>query len=106
MGTQAEVSDAFPAILPFAGEGTEGISRFSTLPAAQRVSGGTSQFGLASAAGLIYTVSDTIDFRALYGTLTANLTNNTGFPGTQWRARLFNGSYIAAAQLTVKPQHC
>jgi hypothetical protein len=103
VGTQAEVSDAFPAILPFAGEGTEGISRFSTLPAAQRVSGGTSQFGLASAAGLIYTVSDTIDFRALYGTLTANLTNNTGFPGTPLGAGLFNGSYIAAAQLTVKP---
>ena len=103
VGTQAEVSDAFPAILPFAGEGTEGISRFSTLPAAQRVSGGTSQFGLASAAGLIYTVSDTIDFRALYGTLTANLTNNAGYPGTPLGAGIFNGSYIAAAQLTVKP---
>ena len=101
VGTQAEVSDAFPAILPFAGEGTEGISRFSTLPAAQRVSGGTSQFGLASAAGLIYNISDNIDLRALYGTLTANLTNNAG-PGTLG-AGLFNGSYIAAAQLTVKP---
>lgn len=103
VGTKAEVSDAFPAILPFAGEGTEGISRFSTLPAAQRVSGGTSQFGLASAAGLIYNISDKIDLRALYGTLTANLTNNTGFPGTPLGAGLFNGSYIAAAQLTVKP---
>ena len=103
VGTQAEVSDAFPAILPFAGEGTEGISRFSTLPAAQRVSGGTSQFGLASAAGLIYTISDKIDLRALYGTLSANLTNNAGFPGTPLGAGLFNGSYVAAAQLTVKP---
>ena len=101
VGTQAEVSDAFPAILPFAGEGTEGISRFSTLPAAQRVSGGTSQFGLASAAGLIYNISDKIDLRALYGTLTANLTNNNA--GTLLGAGLFNGSYIAAAQLTVKP---
>ena len=103
VGTQAEVSDAFPAILPFAGEGTEGISRFSTLPAAQRISGGTSQFGLASAAGLIYTISDKIDLRALYGTLSANLTNNAGFPGTPLGAGLFNGSYVAAAQLTVKP---
>ncbi len=101
VGTQAEVSDAFPAILPFAGEGTEGISRFSTLPAAQRVSGGTSQFGLASAAGLIYNISDKIDLRALYGTLTANLTNNAG--AGSLGAGLFNGSYIAAAQLTVKP---
>jgi hypothetical protein len=103
VGTQAEVSDAFPAILPFAGEGTEGISRFSTLPAAQRISGGTSQFGLASAAGLIYNISDKIDLRALYGTLNANLTNNAGFPGTPLGAGLFNGSYVAAAQLTVKP---
>jgi len=103
VGTQAEVSDAFPAILPFAGEGTEGISRFSTLPAAQRISGGTSQFGLASAAGLIYNISDNIDLRALYGTLSANLTNNAGFPGTPLGAGLFNGSYVAAAQLTVKP---
>ena len=101
VGTQAEVSDAFPAILPFAGEGTEGISRFSTLPAAQRISGGTSQFGLASAAGLIYNISDKIDLRALYGTLSANLTNNT--TGAQLGAGLFNGSYVAAAQLTVKP---
>jgi Carbohydrate-selective porin, OprB family/S-layer homology domain len=103
VGTQAEVSDAFPAILPFAGEGQGGISRFSTLPAAQRVSGGTSQFGLASAAGLILNLSDKIDLRALYGTLSENLTSNTGFPGTPLGAGLFNGSYIAAAQLTVKP---
>jgi hypothetical protein len=103
VGTQAEVSDAFPAILPFAGEGQGGISRFSTLPASQRVSGGTSQFGLASAAGLILNLSDKIDVRALYGTLSENLTRNTGFPGTPLGAGLFNGSYIAAAQLTVKP---
>jgi hypothetical protein len=103
VGTQAEVSDAFPAILPFAGEGQGGISRFSTLPASQRVSGSTSQFGLASAAGLILNLSDKIDVRALYGTLSENLTQNTGFPGTPLGAGLFNGSYIAAAQLTVKP---
>jgi Carbohydrate-selective porin, OprB family/S-layer homology domain len=103
VGTQAEVSDAFPAILPFAGEGQGGVSRFSTLPAAQRVSGGTSQFGLASAAGLILNLSDKVDFRALYGTLSENLTRNTGFPSTPLGAGLFNGSYIAAAQLTVKP---
>ncbi len=103
VGTQAEVSDAFPAILPFSSEGEGGLSRFSNLPAAQRVSGGTSQFGLASAAGLILNLSDKVDFRALYGTLTANLPNNPGFPATPLGGGIFNGSYVAATQLTVKP---
>ncbi|MFM2430951.1 MAG: hypothetical protein RLZZ511_2164 [Cyanobacteriota bacterium] len=102
-GTQAEVTDAFPAILPFAGEAQGGISRFSTLPAAQRVSGGTSQFGLASAAGFIFAPSDKLDIRALYGTLSENLTKNSGFPGTPLGAGIGGGSYIAAAQVTVKP---
>lgn len=102
-GTNAEVSDAFPAVLPFAGEGQGAISRFANLPAAQRVSGGTSQTGLAAAAGFIWTVSDAIDFRALYGSVNANLPSNEGFPGTPLGAGLFGGSYVAAAQLTVKP---
>ncbi|MBD2020815.1 carbohydrate porin, partial [Leptolyngbya sp. FACHB-36] len=66
-GTNAEVSDAFPAILPFAGEGQGAISRFASLPASHRVSGGTSQTGLAAAAGFIWNISDAIDLRALYG---------------------------------------
>jgi hypothetical protein len=103
VGTNAEVSDAFPAVLPFAGEGNGGISRFSTLPAAQRVSGGTSQFGLASAAGVILNLSDKLDFRALYGTLSENLVQNVGGLTTPLGAGIFNGSYVAAAQLTVKP---
>lgn len=102
-GTNAEVSDAFPAILPFASEGQGALSRFGTLPAAQRVSGGTSQTGLASAAGFIFNLSDTFDLRALYGAVQANLPNNQGFPGTPLGAGLFNGSYIAATQLTIKP---
>jgi hypothetical protein len=102
-GTQAEVTDAFPAILPFAGEAQGGVSRFSTLPAAQRVSGGTSQFGLASAAGFIFAPSDKLDIRGLYGTLSENLTRNSGFPGTPLGAGIGGGSYIAAAQVTVKP---
>jgi hypothetical protein len=102
-GTSAEVSDAFPSILPFAGEGQGSISRFSNLPAYQRVSGGTSQTGLASAAGLIFSFSDAIDFRALYGTVNASIPSNQGFPGTPLGAGLFNGSFIAAAQLTIKP---
>lgn len=102
-GTQAEVSDAFPAILPFAGEGQGSLSRFSNLPAHQRVSGGTSQTGLASAAGFIWSLSKNVDLRGLYASVNANLPANQGFPGTPLGAGLFNGSYVAAAQLTMKP---
>ncbi len=103
VGTSAEVSDAFPAILPWASEGQGALSRFATLPASHRVSGGTSQTGLAAAAGVIFNFSDQIDFRALYGSVNANIPNNAGFPGTPLGAGVFGGSYIAAAQLTVRP---
>ncbi|MGG6282242.1 iron uptake porin [Leptolyngbya sp. AN03gr2] len=103
-GTNAEVSDAFPSILPWASEGQGAISRFATLPAAQRVSGGTSQTGLASAAGFIFNISDSIDLRALYGSVNANLVSNQGLAGgTPLGAGVFGGSYVAAAQLTVRP---
>ncbi len=103
VGTNAEVSDAFPAILPWSSEGQGALSRFATLPAAQRVSGGTSQTGLAAAAGIIFNFSDAIDFRALFGSVNPNIVNNAGFPGTPLGAGLFDGSYVAAAQLTVRP---
>ena len=102
-GTSAEVSDAFPAILPFASEGQGALSRFGTLPASHRLSGGTSQTGLASAGGVIWNISDAIDLRALYGSVNAALPNNLGFPGTPLGAGVGGGSYIAAAQLTIKP---
>ncbi|HEY9847858.1 MAG TPA: iron uptake porin [Leptolyngbyaceae cyanobacterium] len=102
-GTNAEVTDAFPSILPFAGEGQGSISRFSNLPAAQRVSGGTSQTGLASAAGFIWNISNALDLRGLYGSVQANIPTNEGFPGTPLGSGLFNGSYVAATQLTIKP---
>ena len=103
VGTSAEVSDAFPSILPWSSEGQGALSRFATLPAAQRVSGGTSQTGLDAAAGIILNLSEVIDLRALYGVTSANLPNNAGFPGTPLGAGIFNGSYTAATQLTVKP---
>ncbi|PZV14950.1 MAG: S-layer protein [Leptolyngbya sp.] len=103
VGTAAEVDDAFPAIVPFYGDAQEGISRFGQMNPILRISGGTSGIGLASAAGLIWNVSDEIDFRALYGSVNANLPNNLGFPGTPLGAGLFGGSYVAAAQLTIKP---
>ena len=111
-GTNAEVSDAFPAISPFASEGQGAISRFGQgYNAAYRVSGGTSGSGQAAAVGLIWAPSDQVDFRALYGSINASLPNNvplgnnlTGPAGaTPVGAGFFGGSTIVAAQLTLKP---
>ncbi len=107
-GTAAETSDAFPAILPFYGEGQESISRFGNLNPVVRVSGGTSGSGLASAAGFIFNVSNQLDFRALYGSVNANLPSSAaeiapGVSGTPLGSGLFSGSSIVAAQLTFKP---
>jgi BMFP domain-containing protein YqiC len=107
-GTAAEVSDAFPAITPFAGEGQEAISRFAGLNPVLRVSGGTSGSGLASAAGFIFNPSKSIDFRALYGSVNANIPSSAsdilpGVSGTPLGSGLFGGSSVVAAQLTFRP---
>ncbi len=107
-GTAAEVSDAFPAITPFADEGQEAISRFAALNPVVRVSGGTSGTGLASAAGFIWNISDKLDLRALYGSVNANLTGEKpdilpGVSGTPLGAGVFSGSSVVATQLTIKP---
>ncbi len=100
-GTQAEVSDAFPAIIPFASEGQGAISRFGGLNPVLRVSGGTTQTGLASAVGFIWNVSPKVDLRALYGNV------NGSIPGkganNPLGAGFFGGSSIVATQLTLKP---
>ncbi|MBD2576299.1 carbohydrate porin [Oscillatoria sp. FACHB-1406] len=99
-----EVDDAFPAIVPFYGDGEESISRFGQMNPVLRVSGGTSGFGLASAAGFIWNIADGIDLRALYGSVNASIPANVGFSGgTPLGAGVFGGSYVAAAQLTLKP---
>jgi hypothetical protein len=102
-GPKAETTDAFQAITPFAGEGQEAISRFAAYNPVVRVSGGTSGSGLASAGGFIWNVSKKINLTALYGSVNAALPNDEGFPATPLGAGLFNGSTIAAAQLTIKP---
>ncbi|ARV58694.1 S-layer protein [Nostocales cyanobacterium HT-58-2] len=107
-GTAAEVSDAFPAVTPFAGEGQEAISRFAGLNPVLRVSGGTSGSGLASAAGFIFNISKQVDLRALYGSVNANIPSSAadvspGVSGTPLGAGVFGGSSVVAAQLTVKP---
>ncbi len=101
-GSNAEVSDAFPAISPFASEGQGSISRFGQgLNAATRVSGGTSGTGLAAAVGFIWTPSDKIDFRALYGSVNSAIPTNQA--NTLLGAGFFGGSSVLAAQLTLKP---
>ncbi len=107
-GTAAEVSDAFPAITPFADDGQEAISRFGGYNPVVRVSGGTSGTGLASAAGFIFNISDKFDLRALYGSVNANLPNKApdvlpGVSGTPLGAGVFSGSSVVATQLTIKP---
>ncbi|MEO1561291.1 MAG: iron uptake porin, partial [Cyanobacteria bacterium J06632_19] len=101
-GTAAEVSDAFPAITPFAGEGQEAISRFAGLNPVLRVSGGTSGSGLASAAGFIFAPSKSFDIRALYASVNANIPSTAedilpGVSGTPLGSGLFGGSTVAAA---------
>ncbi|MEQ8962810.1 MAG: iron uptake porin, partial [Coleofasciculus sp. C2-GNP5-27] len=100
-GTAAEASDAFPAIIPFSSEAQGAISRFATLNPVVRVSGGTSQTGLASAVGFIWGISDAIDLRALYGSVNAAIPEQgaTNILGSGF----FGGSTVASAQLTVKP---
>ena len=98
-----EVSDAYPAIVPFSSEGQGAISRFAALNPVVRVSGGTSGVGLASAAGFIFNPIPEVDWRALYGSVNAAIPQNQGFPGTPLGAGLFNGSYVASTQITLKP---
>ncbi|MUG98699.1 iron uptake porin [Scytonema sp. UIC 10036] len=107
-GPAAEVSDAFPAITPFYGEGQESISRFAGLNPVVRVSGGTSGSGLASAAGFIFNVSKQLDLRALYGSANANISLSgadiqPGVSSTPLGAGVFGGSSVVAAQLTFRP---
>jgi hypothetical protein len=109
-GTAAETSDAFPAITPFYGEGSESISRFASLNPVLRVSGGTSGTGLASGAvGFIYNISPTLDWRALYASVNASLPEKSpieALPGvstTPLGGGLFSGSTIFATQLTFSP---
>ncbi len=107
-GTAAEVSDAFPPITPFYGEGQESISRFAGLNPVVRVSGGTSGTGLASAAGFIFSLSKQLDLRALYGSVNANLPSSSpdilpGVSNTPLGAGVFSGSSVVAAQLTFRP---
>lgn len=100
-GTAAEATDAFPTIIPFADEGQGAVSRFAALNPVLRVSGGTSQTGLASATGFIFNVSDKIDWRALYASVNAAVPEKGD--NNILGAGVFSGSMLASTQLTLKP---
>ena len=101
-GTAAEATDAFPTIVPFADEGQGAVSRFAALNPVLRMSGGTSQTGLASPAGFIWNISDKIDWRALYASVNAAVPEqgDSNILG----AGVFSGSILASTQLTLKPR--
>ena len=100
-GTAAEATDAFPTIIPFADEGQGAVSRFAALNPVLRVSGGTSQTGLASATGFIFNASDKIDLRALYASVNAAVPEKGD--NNILGAGVFSGSMLASTQLTLKP---
>ena len=110
-GSNAETTDAFPAITPFASDTQGALSRFAGYNSAVRVSGGTSGTGLATALGFIWSPASWIDLRALYGSVNASITKNvpldvdsfTSGDATPLGAGLFGGSSVVAAQLTIRP---
>ncbi len=105
---RVEATDALPAITPFASEGQEAISRFAGYNPVVRMSGGTSGYGLASAAGFIWNISKEANLAAFYGDVNAAFPSKApdilpGVSGTPLGAGFFSGSSIEAAQLTIKP---
>lgn len=105
---RVESTDAFPAITPFANEGQEAISRFAGYNPVVRLSGGTSGYGLASAAGFSWNLSNKVNLTALYASVNAAIPSQApdilpGVSGTPLGAGFFSGSGITAAQLTFKP---
>ena len=102
-GPALESTDAGFGITPFYGEGQEAISRFAGLNPVARVSGGTSETGVASAGGFIWNIAKSVNLRAFYASVNANLPVNQGFPGTPLGAGLFGGSTVVEAQLDFKP---
>lgn len=105
---RVESTDAFPAITPFANEGQEAISRFAGYNPVVRLSGGTSGYGLASAAGFSWNLSNKLNLAAFYASANAAIPSQgadilPGVSSTPLGSGFFSGSSITAAQLTFKP---
>jgi hypothetical protein len=106
---KAEVTDAFPQIIPWASDSQGAISRFSGVNPVARLTTGTSGVGLPSGFGFIWSPSKIVNITGLYGSGgAANPTLGSGpFPGnTPLGSGFFPNdetSFIGALQATFKP---
>jgi len=64
-GPALESTDAGFGVTPFYSEGQEAISRFAGLNPVARISGGTSETGVASAGGFIWSIAKSVDLSIL-----------------------------------------
>ncbi|MFN6486149.1 iron uptake porin [Nostoc sp. DedQUE02] len=102
-GTNAEITDVFPAITPYASDSQGAISRFAGYNAAVRITGGTSGTGLLAGAGFLWNPSKQVGLGVIYGSGSASLPEDRGLLNTALGGGFFNGTQAIAAQLTLKP---
>ncbi len=65
--TNAEITDVFPTITPYASDSQGAISRFAGYNAAVRITGGTSGSGLLAGAGFLWNPSKQVGLGVIYG---------------------------------------
>ncbi len=102
-GTNAEITDVFPAITPYASDSQGAISRFAGYNAAVRITGGTSGTGLLAGAGFLWNPSKQVGLGVIYGSGSASIPEDRGLLNTPLGGGFFNGTQAIAAQLTLKP---
>ncbi|AFY62310.1 iron uptake porin [Synechococcus sp. PCC 6312] len=108
---KAETTDAFPQIIPWAGEGQGALSRFAGVNPIVRLTTGTSGIGVPSGLGFIWNPNSKVNLTALYGVAGAANpglvpTALDGSAGTPLGSGFFpsnQNSFIAAAQATFSP---
>ncbi|BAY77698.1 S-layer region-like protein [Nostoc linckia NIES-25] len=101
--TNAEITDVFPAITPYASDSQGAISRFAGYNAAVRITGGTSGSGLLAGAGFLWNPSKQVGLGVIYGNGTSSLPQDLGLLNTPLGGGFFSGTGAVAAQLTLKP---
>ncbi|MEH1902115.1 MAG: iron uptake porin [Nostoc sp.] len=101
--TNAEITDVFPAITPYASDSQGAISRFAGYNAAVRITGGTSGTGLLAGVGFLWNPSQQVGLRVIYGNGTSSLPEDRSLLNTPLGGGFFNGTGALAAQLTLKP---
>ncbi|MGB8702275.1 MAG: iron uptake porin [Thermosynechococcaceae cyanobacterium] len=103
---KAETTDAFPQIIPWSSESQGAVSRFAGVNPVVRQSGGTSGVGIATGLGFIWNPNSKVNLTALYGSVSAPIATGDLSTGNALGAGFLpsdKSSFVAAAQLTVKP---